>query len=130
MKLTIATHHLITLMAIATAILMMAGCSDNNKENDLNKFDLHENLSLANYNLSGNVKSFKEATYKAEEKNGEIVKGEVSLDGENRQLFFNKKGNLEEEIEHSFDGSLGHKNQYQYNKERVQYFSKCCQRCS
>jgi len=68
------------------------------------------------YNLNGKVKSLKENNYKAEEKFGEIVKGEKE-ESFTPVTIFNKDGNLIESSMYNANGELEFKTIYKYNEK-------------
>lgn len=117
MKPTTTKPDLFALLSIATSILIMASCTNSEKNNDWKQ-----------YNLSGNVKSFKQTVYDAEEKFGEIEKGDISYrnamnkrvisqNDRNKQVIFNQKGNTVEENGYDSDGDLNYKILYKYDKQ-------------
>lgn len=100
-------------------LLILSGCSNNLKKNDLERMD-----------LNGPIKSVKETSYKANLKFGEYVKGERERYGYNKDLYiiFNKKGFGVEKNEYESDGDLWEKIKYKYNNknnliERNKYWS-------
>ena len=77
--------------------------------------------------LNGNVKSIIENTYKAEEKFGEISKGEkliTLIDTENHTIIFNEQGNIVEEKNHLIYYKIQQIYDNQNNKEIVNTYDK------
>ncbi|MBK7566251.1 MAG: hypothetical protein IPI31_00335 [Bacteroidetes bacterium] len=68
---------------------------------------------LSESNLYGKVKSYREVEYKAITKFGKILKGEINS---SKEIFFNKNGNMMEQISNYSDGSLEYKNTYKYDE--------------
>jgi len=89
--------------------MLLNSCSSQKDETD-----------WAKYNLSGKLKSIIENSYEAEEKFGEIVKGESgSPYWENGQITFNENGNIIESNTYDSDGSLGREVTYEYDYDKI-----------
>ena len=81
--------------------VLIVGCSDDAKKNDLTVL-----------NLNGNVKSITYTTFEAIEKFGEITNGKM---GYSSSSIFNNNGNEIEGNYYGADGSLENKNIYKYD---------------
>ncbi len=64
----------------------------------------------------------REIKYHAVEKFGEVVKGGIDKDGDNRQFVFNKSGNIIERNQYNADGSLDYKytSKFDENGNRIE----------
>jgi len=94
-------------IAVIILIFSFYCCSEKEKqENDLIK-----------NNIKGNVKSTKTGTFKAIEKFGEIVKGQV-YSPPFTEIFFNEKGYIIEENQYK-NGSLSWKTKCKYEKNNI-----------
>ena len=92
--------------------VLIVGCSDDAKKNDLTVL-----------NLNGNVKSITYTTFEAIEKFGEITNGKM---GYSSSSIFNNNGNEIEGNYYGADGSLENKNIYKYddkgNEIEINYY--------
>ena len=93
------------LLSSVVISIFITGCSKEQKENDLTKF-----------NIKGDVKSLIEESHYAIVRNGKIEK-DKSRGFFKSILEFNKEGNFEEAIYYDFDGSIFEESTYEYDEE-------------
>lgn len=92
------------------AFLLLNSCTEYKKESDWGKYD-----------LKGRVQSYKEITYKAEQRFGIISKGERTQQFQSfydKEMQFDQNGSLLVQNEYFSDGSLNTKTIFEYDSEK------------